>query len=153
MDLLNLPKTDLQITSDDLGRSQIYDIIRKKNIILTPEEWVRQHFIHFLINHLKYPVKLIKVESGHSTSMMNKRTDIIIYDNSGYPVLLVECKKADETIDHRVFEQVIRYNSVIRSRFIVVTNGMKHFCSEYEPRSDQYKTRDSIPDYASVKIS
>ncbi len=152
MDKLNLPEADLRITRNE-EISFVYDIVRRKNIQLNPEEWVRQHFLHYLINHLEYPVKLIKVESAHHTTLKKRRTDIITYDNSGNPALLIECKEPGVKIDRSVLNQVIRYNSVIRSRYIVVTNGTKHYCAQFHPENENYSQIDTIPSYREIKIS
>ncbi len=128
---LTLPTFDYKITEIE-GKNYIFDIIRKKNLILTPEEWVRQHFIHLLINQYLYPKSLFKIEGGLKYNRLQKRSDIVIYDRIGSPFLLVECKSADETINQSVVEQASRYNQTIRAKYLAVTNGIKTFCFEID---------------------
>lgn len=126
---LNLPPFNYKIKEIE-GKTYIFDIIRRKYLVLTPEEWVRQHLIHLLINQYNYPKSLFRVEGGLKYNQLQKRTDIIIYDNSGNPFLLVECKSADVTINQSVVEQASRYNQTIRAKYVAVTNGLKTFCFE-----------------------
>ena len=152
MDKLNLPAASLKISADEMGRDVVFDIIRKRNVVITPEEWVRQHLIHFLLEHLAYPQKLIKVESGHIQNSMLRRTDIIAYDNAGNPGLIIECKSPEEPINQETFDQVFRYNEVVKARFVVVSNGVTHYCCMYDLQTNQYTTVDTIPDYNTIRI-
>ena len=126
MQELNLPPYEYRIQEID-GKTHIFDPLRKKLLVLTPEEWVRQHFVHFLIEHKNYPKSLIKCESGLVYNQLQKRTDIIVYDRNGKPFLLVECKAATVKIDQKVFNQVAIYNQTVKAPFICVTNGLKTF--------------------------
>src|SRR3984885_11618860 len=125
MDLLvplELPPYPFKITEHN-GQLSLFDVIRKKNIVLTPEEWVRQHFVQYLILKKKYPKTLIKLEGGHKLYGQAKRSDIVVYNPNGEKILLVECKAPSVPIDQQVFDQVARYNMVHRVRIIAVTNG------------------------------
>lgn len=114
------------------GKQYIYDIIRKKNLLLTPEEWIRQHFIYLLIEFYKYPKSLIQIEGGLKYNNLSKRTDILVYDRNGNPFLLVECKAEGVPINNLVLEQVSRYNLMLKSKYYCVTNGKSTFCFEVD---------------------
>ena len=106
----------------------ILDIIRKKYIVLTPEEWVRQHFVNYLILDLHYPKSLFKIESGLKFNHMQKRSDILIHDRTGAPWMLVECKSPDIKLTQKAFNQIAVYNMTIGAKYLAVTNGMAHYC-------------------------
>lgn len=129
---LNLPDFK-PTTRKEEGKVWIFDMIRKKYIVLTPEEWVRQHFIHYLINHLKYPKTLFKIESSLTYNKLQKRSDIVIHDRDGKPWMLVECKAPNIKLTQKAFNQVAVYNMTIGARFVAVTNGMVQYC--FEPSS------------------
>src|ERR1700744_787680 len=144
MDLLvplQLPPYPFKIT-DDNGQLILFDVIRKKNIVLTPEEWVRQHFVQYLILQKKYPRTLIKLEGGHKLHGQAKRSDIIVYNKIGEKVLLVECKAPSVPIDQNVFDQVARYNMVHKVKLIAVTNGLQHYYSSVNFSESNYSFLD-----------
>jgi len=143
---LNLPNIDCNIRKKG-ANVEIFDIIRKKYIVLTPEEWVRQHFVHYLINHLNYPKSLFRVESGLSYNRLSKRSDILVYNNEMHPFLLVECKSFSVTIKQQGFDQLSIYNSKIRAKYLVLTNGLKHFCCTYDDDQNTYNFLKEIPAY------
>lgn len=124
---LNLPDFNLTVRKED-GKVWIFDIIRKKYIVLTPEEWVRQHFIHYLINHLKYPKALFRIESSLTYNKLQKRSDIVIHNRGGKPWMLVECKAPNIKLTQKAFNQVAVYNMTIGAQFVAVTNGMVQYC-------------------------
>lgn len=126
---LNLPSFDCKITKID-GKDYIFDVIRLKNIFLTPEEWVRQHFIHLLLTNYQVPRTLIKLEGGLVYNKLSKRSDILVYNREGEPFLLVECKRANVKIDKKVVNQVSIYNRKINASYVAITNGLKTFCFE-----------------------
>jgi len=128
---LNLPDFEYSVKKND-GKIWIFDVIRKKYLILTPEEWVRQHFINYLITALKYPKSLIKVEGGLTYNQLSKRSDIVVFDREGKPWMVIECKSPDLNINETVLRQASMYNATLRARFLVVTNGMKHFCASID---------------------
>ena len=128
---LNLPEFEYKVKSDD-GKVSIFDIIRKKYIVLTPEEWVRQSMVHFLIEQLGYPKSLIKVESGLKYNQLSKRSDILIYDRDASPFLLIECKTYQFPLKQDALQQLSTYNNTIGAPFIALTNGLKHFCFKIE---------------------
>jgi hypothetical protein len=124
---LNLPDFNLTVRKED-GKVWIFDIIRKKYIVLTPEEWVRQHFVHYLINELNYPKSLFRIEGSLTYNKLQKRSDIVIHDRNGKPWMLVECKAPNIKLTQKAFNQVSVYNMTIGARFIAVTNGMVQCC-------------------------
>jgi hypothetical protein len=146
---LNLPQFDIKIQDKD-GKSEIFDIIRKKYIMLTPEEWVRQHFLHLLINHYKYPKSLIKIESGLKYNQLQKRSDIVVYDREGKPFLIVECKSTDVALSQKTFEQITTYNFTLKSRYIVLTNGLQHFCCSIDHEKGGYEFMKDLPPYGEI---
>ena len=149
MDLLlplNLPPYAFKITKND-GKLTLFDPIRKKEIMITPEEWVRQHFIQYLINQKKYPKSLIKLEGGHKLAGMSRRTDILVYNQQGDKLLLVECKAPSVTINQKTFDQVARYNLIHKVKLLAVTNGLKHYYCNINFESNTYSFLDDLPNY------
>lgn len=131
MKALNLPQADLKIVQDK-GTLKIFDFIRKKYLVLTPEEWVRQNFIYFLVQNKGFPAGLLKLESGVKYYQRKGRYDAMFLDRSGKPLLLIECKAPDVKIDQKTLSQVARYNTDVRSPFLALTNGMQHFFIKVE---------------------
>jgi len=149
MDLLvplQLPPYPFKIT-DDNGQLTLFDVIRKKNIVLTPEEWVRQHFVQYLILQKNYPKTLIKLEGGHKLHGQSKRSDIVVYNKAGEKVLLVECKAPSVQIDQDVFDQVARYNMVHKVKLIAVTNGLQHYYCRVNFDKSSYSFLGELPAY------
>ncbi len=143
---LNLPQFELKIKEEE-GKIYIFDLLRKNYFLLTPEEWVRQHFIHLLINHYNYPKSLIKIESGLRYNKLLKRSDIIVYNRDGKPFLLVECKSAEIKLNNNGFEQASVYNKTIQSEFIVLTNGLSTFCCKINQETSQYEFINDLPPF------
>ncbi len=143
---LNLPDLDQALTAKE-GKVYIFDIIRRKSVICTPEEWVRQHFIHFLIHHKSYPKGLITIEKGLTYNNLEKRSDIVVYDRSGKVFLLVECKAPGVKIKNEAFYQASSYNARLRAKYIIITNGLNHFCCSADYETGQLKSIDSIPEF------
>lgn len=146
MTRLNFPDFDLKLKQIN-GKTNIFDIIRKKFIVLTPEEWVRQHLVHLLIFHYNYPRSLIKIESGTSYNKLQKRTDIVIYNRSGECFMVVECKAPEININAKTFEQASSYNYTLKACYVLVSNGLKHFCCAINHKENSYKFIQGIPDY------
>lgn len=144
MEMLNLPPFDYKIKHSD-ANTMIFDVLRRKYVTLTPEEWVRQHFIHYLITTLRYPKSLLSIERGAIYNKLQKRIDLCVYDQSGKPHLLVECKAAHIPITAEVVKQVSVYNQVHQARYVVITNGLQHFCWEVDFTAKSYKPLQEIP--------
>lgn len=126
MQPLNLPSYHLKFITKNQHK-YVFDIIRKKNILLTSEEWVRQHIIHYLLQDLAYPKGLIKVESGVKYNARTKRSDVVVYNSSGKPHILVECKAPTVKINQSTLEQVAMYNRTLKAKLMVLTNGLTHY--------------------------
>jgi len=143
---LQLPPYPFKI-SDQNGQLTLFDVIRKKNIVITPEEWVRQHFVQYLINQKHYPKTLIKLEGGHKLHGMAKRSDIVVFNSSGGKILLVECKAPSITIDQKTFDQVARYNMVHKVNLLAVSNGLQHYYCRIDFEKRDYQFIEELPDY------
>lgn len=144
---LNLPDFNPTLRKEE-GKVWIFDIIRKKYIVLTPEEWVRQHFVHYLINQFKYPRSLFRVESGLTYNKLQKRSDIVIHSRQGKPWMLIECKSPVIKLTQKAFNQVAVYNMTIGARYVAVTNGMAQFCFEaIDKPGNEVKFLESFPDF------
>lgn len=123
---LNLPEYSFRIIERD-GKRMILDVLRRKYVRLTPEEWVRQNFVQYLIQEGHYPSGLIGIEVPAPFNRLKKRVDILVHDRSGRPLMIVECKSYDLSLDDAVFEQIATYNMKYNVPFLVVTNGMHHY--------------------------
>lgn len=149
MDLLqplNLPPYPFKI-SDDNGQLTLFDEIRKKHIVITPEEWVRQHFVQYLINQKKYPKTLIKLEGGLRLHGMAKRTDIVVFNTTGDKILMIECKAPAVAINQKVFDQIARYNMTHRIALLAVSNGLQHYYCQIDFENQAYKFISELPAY------
>ena len=135
---LNFPSYDFKIKTADKV-TQIFDIVRRKYVALTPEEWVRQHFIHYLVNEKKISQSLLAVEMNIRMNNLQKRCDIVGYNNSGNPVLIVECKAPDVKISQKTFEQVALYNIILQVKYLAVSNGLNHFFCEIDIKKKSYR--------------
>jgi hypothetical protein len=127
MQELNLPPFDYKLTQSG-STMLIWDVLRRKHVVLTPEEWVRQHVVHYLINHRGYPRGLLSVERGHSYNQRQKRTDLWALGPDGRPLLLVECKRPTVPITAATASQAATYNQTIGAPLLLLTNGLQHFC-------------------------
>ena len=134
---LNLPLFEFKIKKEN-NNTIIFDKIRKKWIILTPEEWVRQNFISYILNK-NYPKSLINCEKVFYINKVSKRYDIVVYDSSGDVEILVECKSYDVNLIKEHFDQVMRYNLELKSKYVIVTNGLRHFYFEFDESEKIYK--------------
>ena len=147
---LNLPTFDFKLSSKDL-KNFIFDIIRKKHYVLTPEEWVRQNLIHYLVLNLNYPKSLIKVEAKLKYNNLTKRADILVYDNNFAIKLLVECKSYKIKLNKSAFDQASVYNKIFKSEYLMVSNGINHFCCKYDWKNKKIIYIDSFPKYKITK--
>ena len=143
---LNLPKVALKTKSVE-GTTQVFGQVRKKYFVLTPEEWVRQHFIHYLNKEKNYPMGLMGVERMIKYNSMQTRADIVLYNKEGKSNMIVECKAPKVKITQDTFNQIAKYNSQLKVKYLVVTNGMKHYCCKMEYDSNEIKFLGEIPNY------
>jgi hypothetical protein len=149
MDLLqplDLPPYAFKI-SDVNGQLTLFDELRKKHIVITPEEWVRQHFVQYLINQKNYPKTLIKLEGGLRFNGMAKRSDIVAFNPSGQKILMVECKAPSVVINQKVFDQIARYNMAHKVELLAVTNGLQHYYCRIDFENKVYKFIEELPAY------
>jgi hypothetical protein len=144
MESLNLPEFAYKVKQVN-GKPHIFDIIRRKFVSLTPEEWVRQHFIHLLITQYGYPKSLFAVETGMQYNTLAKRTDIMILSGDSLPFLLVECKAPFISVNDATFAQISRYNFTLQPQYLAVTNGMSHYC--FKAINGQIHFMDDFPLY------
>ncbi len=152
MQKLNLPEYQLAVRA--LGvKKEVFDKIRKKYVALTPEEWVRQNFISFLVKEKGYPASLISVETELKLFKVKKRTDVLVFQNTGKPLMIVECKAAKVKIDQEVFDQIARYNMALKVNYLIVTNGLKHYCCYLDYENGSYHFLEDIPEYDSLLTS
>ena len=143
---LNLPPCELK-TRKHGSKTEVFDIIRKKYISLTGEEWVRQHFIHYLVHGKQVPVTLIAVESALKVNRLSKRSDIVVYNRKGKPCLVVECKAPEIVISQAVFDQAAMYNLTLKVPFLVITNGMKHYVCRTDHEKKTFLFLKEIPSF------
>ena len=146
MQPLNLP-TYLFNTKSENGKTYIFDSIRRKFIQLTPEEWVRQNFIQYLNKEKQMPSALISLEKRFRLHKLHKRTDILIHDRKGDVRAIVECKAPKIELTSAVFDQILRYNLVYKVPYIIITNGLNHYCCKLNHETEQYCFLKNIPDF------
>lgn len=141
---LNFPKFQFRFKNSK-NKLFIFDEIRKKYVILTPEEWVRQHVVHFLIDVKGYPKSYINVEKVVKINDMNKRYDVVVFSPKGEIFLLVECKEPNVSITQTVFDQIARYNSSLNAQFLMVTNGLNHYYCKLDYINKNYQFLADLP--------
>jgi len=146
---LNLPPYPFKIT-DENGQLFLFDEIRKKNVVLTPEEWVRQHFVQYLVHEKKYPRSLIRLEGGLRLNGLAKRSDIVVFNNRGEKVLMVECKAPSVKITQKVFDQIARYNSIHHIKLLAVTNGLNHYYCKIDFETHRFDFIEGLDDYKQI---
>ena len=144
---LNIPEQNIEIKSIN-SKNYIFDLIRKKHLVLTPEEWVRQNLVSYFINDLNYPKGLIKTESSLKYNNLKKRSDILIYNNDMTHYMIVECKSYKIKLNKSHLNQSAMYNKIYRSRYLMVSNGMEHIVCEYDWENETFKFRNSIPEFS-----
>ena len=150
MQALNLPKTDLKIITRD-GKQQVFDILRRKYVALTPEEWVRQHFINYLIQHKGYPAECIGNEISITLNGTKKRCDSVVYGQNAQPAMIIEYKSPQVDISQQVFEEISRYNIKLRVKWLVVSNGLHHYCCWLNYESGTCQFVEDIPPYSIIR--
>jgi hypothetical protein len=143
---LNLPQYSFRITGKE-GSQMILDPIRRKYVKLTPEEWVRQNFVQYLIDKGKYPPGLLGIEKIFRLFRVKRRIDILVHNRSGKPVMIVECKADDIDLNEKVFDQIVCYNMQLKVPYIVVTNGIIHMACKLYPDYTGYEQLNYIPLY------
>lgn len=146
MSSLNLPGYEVK-TRDKEGKREIFDRLRRCYVALTPEEWVRQHFVNMLIEYKGYPTTLTANEVAITLNGMKRRCDTVVYDKNLKPRAIVEYKAPTVKIDEKVFAQIARYNLVLKVDFLIVSNGLQHFCCKMDYEKNSYSFLREIPAY------
>ena len=147
MQKLNLPIYSIKLKKEG-SKTLVFDPIRKKHIVLTPEEWVRQNFIQFLIEGKNYPASLMAIEMEIDLLNTKKRCDIVLYNTKGLPHMIVECKAPSIKISQEAFDQIARYNMTLKTDLLVVTNGMQHYVCIIDHQNKRYDFLKEIPNYS-----
>ncbi len=148
---LNLPKYDAQVRRRPDGSLQIYDRLRRKYVALTPEEWVRQHFVHWLLDEKHYPASLTANEVGLRLNGTLRRCDTVVFGTDGLPAVLVEYKAPEVAVTEKVFAQIARYNLVMGARYLIVSNGLHHYCCRYDHATGSYSYLREVPAWEDVR--
>lgn len=146
---LNLPKYGIKIANEN-GHLTIFDVLRRKYVALTPEEWVRQHFVHYLIGHKGYPQTLMANEIQLAIGNKKLRCDSVLYDRSLKPRMIIEYKAPTVNITQKVFDQITVYNMQLHVDYLVVSNGIKHYCCQMDYDNQKYLFLEDIPDYQEI---
>lgn len=146
---LNLPEHQFTIKKGAKGLS-IFDTLRSKFVALTPEEWVRQNFVAFLIHHKQFPKALMGNEIALVQNDIKRRCDTLVADREGNPFAIVEYKAPSIEITQKVFDQIVRYNMVLRAKYLMVSNGLQHYCCKIDYDADTYSFLPDIPCYSDI---
>ena len=151
MQNLNFPTYSFRLKNSE-NNTHIFDVIRKKFVVLQPEEWVRQHCIQFLIQEKNFPISLINVEKVVLINGLKKRYDIVVYNPNGSLALVVECKAPKVKITQSTFDQIARYNLTLKASFLMVTNGLNHYFCTMNPNLESFEFLESLPNYNTQQI-
>ena len=143
---LNLPAYETKITESN-GKRQIFDTLRRCYVALTPEEWVRQHFVNFLLGHKGYPAALMGNEIAITLNGMNRRCDTVVYDRALKPRMIIEYKAPTVKITKEVFAQISRYNLILKVDYLIVSNGLQHYCCRMDYTNNTFAFLQEIPEY------
>jgi hypothetical protein len=148
---LNFPTYSFRLKNSE-NKTHIFDVVRKKFVVLQPEEWVRQHCIQYLIQEKNYPISLINVEKVVLINGLKKRYDIAVFDSNGSLVLVVECKAPKVKISQTTFDQIARYNLTLKAHYLMVTNGLNHYFCTMNYNNESFEFLETLPDYNTNKI-
>ena len=147
---LNLPAFECHVRTSADGQEEIFDAQRKKYVRLTPEEWVRQHFVNYLINHLEFPQGRIGNEVSIKVGLTEKRCDTVVFDETGKAKVIVEYKASTVPITRKVFDQIARYNLTLQVQYLIVSNGLQTYCCQFDQESRQFRFLPAIPKYSQL---
>ena len=151
MEALNFKNYSFRLKKAD-DKLWIFDLIRRKYVVLQPEEWVRQHVVHFLIEEKGYPKSLINVEKKLSVNGLTKRYDVVVYSKKGVVFLVVECKAPSVTITQQTFDQIARYNLSLNAQYLMVTNGINHYYCQTDYNQYKYIFLADLPHYNDLTL-
>ena len=149
---LNLPHFEKKMMTKD-DKPFILDSISRQYVALTPEEWVRQHFVHFLVNHKGYPMTLMANEVQLKLNGMSRRCDTVIYDRTLKPRVIVEFKAPSVNLTQKVFDQICRYNMVLQVDYLIISNGLAHYCCQVDYNAHTYRFLSDIPEFSDLKVN
>ena len=144
---LNFPAYNFRFKNSE-NKIYIFDVIRKKFVVLLPEEWVRQHWIHHLIEDKKYPKSLVNVEKQLRINLLKKRYDIVVFNSDGSIRILVECKAPKIKINQTTFDQIAQYNMSLKAEYLIVSNGLEHFYCKMDFKQEKYTFLKDIPNFS-----
>lgn len=148
---LNLPKIEARLEKKN-NTIYIWDNLRKKNLVLTPEEWTRQHFVSYLINHLAYPNSRLANEIEIKVNNQRKRCDTVVFNNFLEPIMILEYKAPNIKITDKVIDQILRYNITLQVNFLVISNGIQHYCFELDKDNEYFLPLAAIPSYEQILL-
>lgn len=146
---LNLPQYDIRIRESN-GRQTILDVLRRRYVTLTPEEWVRQHFIHYLIEHKGYPAMYLANEVELKSGTKKLRCDSVLYDANLRPRMIIEYKAPTIELKQSVFDQISTYNLLLHVDYLIVSNGLQHYCCKMDYENQKYLFMRDIPEYKDI---
>lgn len=146
MQPLNLPQYEIRVSQRN-GHPTIFDTLRRRYVALTPEEWVRQHFVHYLIEHLGYPSGLLANEVQLQVGDKHLRCDTLLYNKDLQPQMIIEYKAPSVTLTQRVFDQITVYNLLLHVPYLIVSNGLQHICCRMDYDNKKYTFIEDIPEY------
>lgn len=146
---LNLPSFEIKLSGTP-EHPRIFDILRRRYVALTPEEWVRQHFVHWLIGHKGYPAALMANEIGLSIGSKKLRADSVLYDRELQPRMIIEYKAPTVQITQKVFDQIAAYNMLLHVDYLVISNGLSHYCCRIDYANRSYEFLRDVPDYSEI---
>ena len=146
MHALNFPRYSFRFKNSE-NKIAVFDVLRKKFVILTPEEWVRQHVVNFLLTEKKMPQSLLNVEKQLKVNKLLKRYDLLVYNPDGSIHLVVECKAASVPITQETFDQIARYNLSLKAKYLMVTNGLQHYYCQMDYEKEKYHFLPDLPEW------
>lgn len=144
---LDFPQAKLKLSRSETS-VRVYCVVRKKQLILTPEEWVRQHLIHFLIDHLNVPIGLIASEMSLNINGLVRRCDVVVFNRFGKPVFLMECKATHVILGEQVIHQIAHYNFSLGTDYLLITNGKQHRILNLDRETGEIKSLEEFPDFS-----
>lgn len=149
MQRLNLPEYQFNIKKKE-NTCLIFDTLRRRWVTLTPEEWVRQNFVRFLTTERQFPAALMNNEISLTQNGIKRRCDTLVADRTGAPLAIIEYKAPTVEISQKTFDQIVRYNMVLMAKFLIVSNGMKHYCCRIDYENNSYSFISDIPNYSQL---
>ena len=144
---LNLPEYAYKVKKTEGGSWAIWDRLRDRWVALTPEEWVRQHFVEWLITDKGFPAALMGNEVSLTQNGIARRCDTVVADRTGQPLVIVEYKAPSINITQKTFDQIVRYNMVLKAKYLIVSNGLEHYCCHIDYEGNSYRFLEEIPSY------